>query len=175
MSISRRKFFRGLVGQGDNRQREEEKRIRAVESWVRTNLLPYDFALSGEQTAEVLGAAVAGVPIDADSELLTHENRRRLREIVDQKVDQWREEFLRAEEARREAMIFVTEYLSAEATPDDLQRLRGHFHIPYLTALEEEIERQTRYWLASLPNARLASCERDALRELVFSELRSWC
>ena len=174
MPISRRNFFRGLVGQGDNRQREQEKRVRAVESWVRTNLLPYDFALSGEQTAEILAAAVAAAPIDGEDELLTHKLRLRLREIVEQRVEQFREEFLNAEHARSEAIAYVKGYLS-EVTPEDIQRLCAHFQIPDSHPFEEEIVLQTRYWLGGLPNSSLAALDHDALRELVLSELRSWC
>lgn len=175
MSISRRQFFRGLAGQGEDRQRGRQARVVAVEAYVRTNLLPYDFALTGEQTDKVLRAALASVEIDAEDELLTYERRTRLREIVEEMVEQWREEYLRAEETRREAMSFVAEFLSVEATPEDLLKLRQRFYVPYPAVLEEEIERQVRAWLSGLSNARLAGCAGDALRDLVFSELRSWC
>ena len=175
MSISRRQFFRGLAGQGEDRQRERRARIVAVEAYVRTNLLPYDFAISAEQVDKVLEAAVASVEIDAEDELLTYERRTRLRETVENMVEQWREGYLRAEERRREAIPFVAEFLSMEATPEDLLNLRQRFCIPYPAVLEEEVERQVRAWLSGLSNARLAECAGDTLRDLVFSELRSWC
>jgi hypothetical protein len=42
-------------------------------------------------------------------------------------------------------------------------------------SLSNEIEQLVRVWLSSLPNSRLAACDSPNLRELVFSELRSWC
>jgi hypothetical protein len=174
MSISRRQFFRGLVGQNDDRQREQEKRRLAVESYVRTNLLPYDFGLTGEQTAEVLAAAVAGVDITGDSDLFTYEGRMRLSEIVETKVHVWREEYLRAEEVRRDALPIVNEFL-LEATPEEMDRIRSRFQMSYPADLNEEIEREARIWLSGLPNALLANCSRGELRELVFSQIRSWC
>jgi len=146
-----------------------------VEAYVRTNLLPYDFALTGGQTEKVLAAAVASVEIGAEDELLTYDRRTRLRQIVEKMVEEWREEFLRAEETRREAMPFVAEFLSMEATSEDLLKLRRRFYVPYPAVLEEEIERQVRAWLSGLSNARLAGCAGEALRDLVLSELRSWC
>ena len=68
MSISRRRFFRGLVGKNEART-NFKRRVQAVEAYVRTNLLPYDFAVTGEQTAEALAAAVAAIEINADGEV----------------------------------------------------------------------------------------------------------
>jgi hypothetical protein len=174
MPISRRKFFRGLIGQSDDRQRHQQKRTVEVDSYVRTNLLPYDFALTSEQTAEVLGAALSAVDIDGDSDLFTYENRMRLREIVDARVQVWREEYLQAEDVRRNATHFVQEFL-IEATPDELERLGTHFQMPYSADLNQEIERQIRIWLSGVSNAFLAQRSGPELRELVFLQIRSWC
>jgi hypothetical protein len=174
MALSRRQFFRGLVGPTPEQQRE--KRVKAVEAYVRTNLLPYDFGLSAEQTSEALAAAVAGVDLDTiEDGSLTYQHCLRIRDIVEEKVQRWRDEYLKAEEVRREAIPFVREFLSLEAAPDELETLRQRFHIPYPAVLEEEIERQVQNWLGGLSNARLAGCDPAAIRDLVFSELRSWC
>ena len=173
MSISRRRFFRGLVGKDE--ENELKRRIQAVEAYVRTHLLPYDFALTGEQTAETLAAAVAAIEINADGEVPDDEQRSRIREVVEAKVERWRDDYLKAVEVRRAAIPLVREFLSVEATPEDLERLRQRFHIPYSAVLEEEIERQILAWLGGLSNARLSACDRIAIRELVLPELRSWC
>ena len=173
MPISRRQFFRGLVGQSDDRQREQLKRTLEVESYVRTNLLPYDFALTGDQSAEVLAAAIGGVDIDGNGDLLTYENRMRLREIVDTKVQVWREEYLQAEDVRRDAS-FVEEFFH-EATAEELERLGTFLQMPYPADLHQEVDRQIRVWLSGLPNAFLAKSTHEELRELVFSQIRSWC
>ena len=46
MEMSRRQFFRGLTG---------KDRAAAIDAFVRTNLLPYDFSLTGEQIEQLLG------------------------------------------------------------------------------------------------------------------------
>jgi hypothetical protein len=98
-----------------------------------------------------------------------------MREIADEKIEAWREEFLKAEEARRVAPVYVAEFFAMEATPDDLQRLGERFRLSGPEALEKEIEREIRYWLGGLRNARLAACADTDIRELIFSEIRSWC
>src|SRR5262245_29614458 len=127
MSISRRQFFRGLVGQNEDRQREQQRRIAAVEAHVRTNLLPYDFALTADQTAEVLASVVARIEISGEDELFTYERCRLMREIAEERIEGWREEYLKAEQARRDAPGFVPEFLAIEATPENLQKLRERF------------------------------------------------
>jgi hypothetical protein len=106
---------------------------------------------------------------------LTESDRRRMMDLADQVILPLREQFWQAEESRRNALVFVREYLASEATPDDLQKIRERFQIPYLTIFEDEVERHASSWLYSLSNARLAPLEGPALRELVFSELKSWC
>ena len=175
MSISRRGFFRGLTGKGEDRHSERQRRVLAVESWVRTYLFPYDFALTAEQSAEALAAAVAGIEIDSEQDPLSVERRRQMSEIIGEKIERWRDEYLKAEAVRRDANPFVREFLSAEASPEDVNSLRNRFHVPDPAILEEEIERQIQVWLGGLSNSRLASCDGAALRELVLSELRSWC
>jgi hypothetical protein len=107
--------------------------------------------------------------------MLTYDQRLRIRDIVEGRVQQCREEYLKAEEVRREGRSLVAEFFSREATPEDLEKLRQRFHIPYPAILEEEIERQVDAWLAGLSNASLAGCDNAGIRGLVFSELRSWC
>jgi hypothetical protein len=173
MSISRRQFFRGFVGPTAEQQRE--RRVHLVENYIRTNLLPYDFALTGEQTLDILTAAIAGLDLGSVGDALTYDQRLQIRDIVDGRVQQCRDEYLKAEAVRREGRSFVAEFFSREATPEDLEKLRQRFHVPYPAILEEEIERQVDAWLAGLSNAYLAECDSTAIRELVFSELRSWC
>lgn len=175
MAISRRQFFRGLAGQNEDRLRHHEKRKFAVESYVRTNLLPYDFALTPEQTNEALTAALAGLDIDGDGDILTYERKSQLREIVESMVDQWRQEYLQAEDNRREAVGFVQEFLSFEARAEELTGLAERFQTSDATSLKEGAERQMRVHLSGLPHARLAGCSHTELRDLVISEIRSWC
>lgn len=146
-----------------------------MEAYVRTNLLPYDFALTGEQTAELLAAVVAGTEIDGTDDLFSYERCNRMRDTAEEMIERWRDEYLKAEEVRREALVFVPEFFAMEATPEDLQKLRDRFNISHPEALEEELERRIRVWLSGLPNGRLAVCTNAALRDLIFSGIRSWC
>jgi hypothetical protein len=181
MSISRRQFFRGIAGQGEGRQREHDRRISELNTYVRTNLLPYDFALTAEQTESVLAAVRTGINLDgpdgvvSTEDLLSYDRRRQMNEIVEDTVRPWREEYWKAEEVRRSASVLVQEFFSIEATPEDRLKLTQRFHLPHPSDIEVEIDRQVQYWLATLSNARMAACDGDALRELVFAELRSWC
>lgn len=175
MAISRRQFFRGVVGKGEARQRDQERRISELDIYVRTNLLPYDFALTGEQTAEVLAAVRSALSIEDGQDLFTYERRQQMNQVVEETVRPWREEYWKAEELRRDAAVLVQEFLAVKATPQDRLKLGQRFHIPSPVDLDEEIARQVQVWLAGLSNARMAACDTPALRELVFSELRSWC
>jgi len=164
-----------MVGQGEGRQRDEERRTSALDTYVRTNLLPYDFALTAEQTDDVLAAVRAFIQPTADDDVFSYERRQQMNQIVEETVRPWRDEYWKAEEARREAAILVQEFLLVETTPEERSKLGERFHIPYPAALQEEIARQVQAWLAGLPNARVASCDSAALRDLVFSEIKSWC
>ena len=164
-----------MVGQGEARQREDERKTSALDTYVRTNLLPYDFALSAEQTQDVLAAVRAVIQPDGDDDLFNYERRQQMTQIVEETVRPWRDEYWKAEEARREAATLVQEFLLVETTPEERSKLCQRFHIPYPAALEEEIARQVQTWLAGLPHARVAACDSAALRDLVFSEIKSWC
>jgi hypothetical protein len=175
MAISRRQFFRGVVGKGETPQREQERKTNSLDTYVRTNLLPYDFPLTGEQTEEVLAAVRAAIqPVDGE-DLFSYERRQQMYQIVEETVSPWRDEHSKAEEVRRDAAILVQEFLAVETTPEERVTLCQRFHIPYPAVLEEEIARQVQAWLAGLPNARVAACDAAALRDLVFSEIKSWC
>ncbi len=163
-----------MVGQGEARQRDEDRRVSELDAYVRTNLLPYDFALTADQTGEVLAAVRAVIDPDAE-DLFTYDRRQQMNQIVEETVRPWREEHWKAEEMRRDAAIMVQNFLSVETTPEERSKLCLRFEIPYPTALEEEIARQIQSWLAGLPNARVAACDSSALRDLVFSEIKSWC
>jgi len=165
-----------MVGQGEGRQRDEEKKTSALDTYVRTNLLPYDFALTAEQTDEVLATVRAAIqPAGDDEDLFTYERRQQMNQVVEETVRPWREDYWKAEEVRRDAAILIQEFLSVETTPEERSNLRQRFHIPYPAVLEEEIARQIQAWLAGLPNSRVAACDNAALRDLVFSEIKAWC
>jgi hypothetical protein len=175
MAISRRQFFRGVVGKGETPQREQERKTNSLDTYVRTNLLPYDFALTGEQTEEVLATVRAAMQPAGGEDLFSYARRQQMNQIVEETVRPWRDEYWKAEEVRREAAILVREFLAVETTPDERLKLCQRFHIPSPAVLEEEVARQVQAWLAGLSNARVAGYDAAALRDLVFSEIKSWC
>jgi hypothetical protein len=174
MSISRRQFFRGVVGQGERRQRDHSQNVETLDTYVRTNLLPYDFGLTADQTEEVLAAVRTAIDPDSD-DVYTYDRQQQMNQIVEETVRPWREEFWKAEDVRRGADDLVQEFLTIEATPQDREQLCRRFHVPDPAVLPDEVRRQIRSWLAEISNSRIASCNTEALRELVFSEIRSWC
>jgi hypothetical protein len=167
MPISRRAFFRPWAAKAVDRATE-------IDRHVRTHLLPYDFSLTDDQVALTL-AAVKAELLHGEADLAARDTRQRMADIANRTVQPWREEYWKAEEARRNARTYVRDFCALEASADDLQRIRARFAIPYLTVLEDEIERRAVSWLYSLPNAQLAHLDAAGLRELVFSELKSWC
>src|SRR5262245_4002030 len=100
MAISRRQFFRGMVGQSEVRQRTQEEKNSALDTYVRTNLLPYDFGLTAEQTDQVLEAVRTGIQAGCEEDPFTYERRLQMNQIVEETVRPWREDYWRAEEVR---------------------------------------------------------------------------
>ena len=174
MSISRREFFRGFTPKVSS-SRSKLDRASAIDAYVRTHLLPYDFSLTDDEVKQVLETVCSGMNTESDETELNDGERRHMMDLAEQVIRPLRDQFWQAEEARRSALVFVREFLKLEATPEDLQKIRDRFQIPYLTNLEDEIERHVTSWLHGLPNARLAGLEGVSLRELVVSELKSWC
>jgi len=174
MPISRRQFFRGFTGQSESLPSAFD-RSAAIDAYVRANFLPYDFSLTDEQEASVLAAVRSGMVASEVAGTLTESDKRLMAGLAESSIQPLRDQFWRAEEARRNALVFVREFLNTEATPENLQAIRARFDIPYLSVIEDEIERHALSWLYGLPHERLAPLEGPGLKELVLSELRTWC
>jgi hypothetical protein len=172
MGMSRRQFFRGFTGkEGPSRRLN---RAAAVDAYVRTNLLPYDFCLTDEQVEHLLRTVRCELTGGDGSEFSTEE-RQRMAAIAHETIQTWREDYWKAEEKRRDAIALVREFLHTEAAPEAIERMRDRFQIPSFKTLEDEIERLALSWLYALPNARLAPLNSVELKDLVFSEMNIWC
>jgi hypothetical protein len=171
MRMSRRLFFKGLTGKEGPRRRVD--RAAAIDAYVRTNLLPYDFCLTDSQVEELL-RAVRSEFTEGEGSELSPEERRRITVSAQETIEFWRDEYLKAEDKRRDAAILVREFLHTEATPDLLEGLRNHFQIPATKIVEDEIERSAVSWLYALPNAHLAPLNAEELRNLVFTQIQAW-
>jgi hypothetical protein len=146
MEMSRRQFFRGLTG---------KDRAAALDSYVRTNLLPYDFSLTDEQIEHLLGAVRSKLASGKGTDF-SSEERQRMAEIAQEMIRAWREDYWNAEDKRREGIELIREFIRANAAP-------------------EALERRAVSWLYNLPNARLALLNPAELKELVFSQMTAWC
>jgi hypothetical protein len=138
------------------------------------NLLPYDFCLTDEQVerlVEVVRSELAG----GEGAEFSADERRCMAAIAQEAIRGWREEYWKAEETRRDALLLVREFLLTEAPPETMERIRDRFRISSSTAIEAEIERRAHSWLCNLPDARLARMDPAEVRDLVFSTLRIWC
>jgi len=177
MPISRRQFFRRFLGPDDQGLQDRKLRVESLEAFLRSTLLPYDFSLDAQQTSELFAEIQSRVAVLPEEEMTSYSVP--VRELMDSinrsKIDPWRDQRWAADEVRKAAGIYVTEFLAVEASPDDLQQLRHRFNIPYPTQVEEEVQRQAQLWLYGLSDSRLAEYTTDSVRELVFSELRAWC
>jgi hypothetical protein len=171
MRMSRRQFFRGFTGKEGPRR--PLTRADAIDAFVRTNLLPYDFSLTDEQVEQLLVTVRSELAAGEGNEF-SNKERHRMAAIAQGTIQTWREEYLNAEEKRREAIILVREFLHTETSPDFLQRMRNRFQVPSSRSLEKEVERLATSWLYGLPNGRLALLGAAELKDLVFSEMTAW-
>ena len=152
MPMSRRQFFRGFTGKEE--PRHQLNRATAIDAYVRTNLLPYDFSLTDEQVEHLLGVVRCGLAGGEGTEF-SSEERQRIAAIAQETIRVWREDYWNAEQKRRDAIILVRKFIHTKASPDAL-------------------ERRAVSWLYKLPDARLAPLNPGELKELVFSQMNAW-
>src|SRR5262249_27753447 len=144
MEMSRRQFFRGFAG---------KDRAAALDAFVRTHLLPYDFSLTDEQVEHLLAAVRSELAVGKGTDF-SGEERRRMAAIAQETIRPWREDYWNAEERRRGAVPMIREFIQTNGAP-------------------EAFESMAVSWLYTLPNSRLAALNALELRELVFSQLRN--
>src|SRR5205807_2176578 len=92
MSLSRRQFFRRLVRPGQKSPEERRERYELMDTYVRTNLLPYDFSLTADQESELFAAVRLDLEQTNDEELFSAILRFKVEEVVDRKIRLWRDE-----------------------------------------------------------------------------------
>ena len=183
MELSRRHFFRRLWSTGDRTPEERQARYAVLESFARTQLLPYDYTLTESQ----LGVLMAGVRFHLkatrDQELFAPEICVKLQKIVDSMTDPWRQEhFLkleaelaRASENREAALRYIGEFLHSKATAAQVKALYRHFGVTDLASLEARLETEMHSWINGVTNEEVLRYDEDSIQELVFAQLLSWC
>lgn len=91
MALSRRGFFRKIVKPGEKSREERLARYEMMDLYVRTELLPYDFALTAGQQDELFAAVRKALEETSDEELFSAIIRFKVDEVVDAKIRPWRQ------------------------------------------------------------------------------------
>jgi hypothetical protein len=181
MSLSRRQFFRRLMRPGQKSPEERKARYELMDTYVRTHLLPYDFALTAEQEAELLDSIRSALNETSDEELFSAIIRFKVEELADRKIRVWREEDqlkhqqVRLNEIRQSAGDYVGAFLNGQASAAAAEQLRSRFAIDDLAALEIELTKRIREWIATVDDRELLQYDVVSVKDLVFAQLRSWC
>jgi len=183
MELSRRHFFRRLWSTGERTPEERLARYTVLESFARTQLLPYDFSLTDEQLSAMAAGVRFHLKATRDTELFAPEICVKLQKIVDAMTEPWRQDhFLkleaeanRAEQNREAALTHVASFLKAETTPAQIAALRLRFGVQDLKALEARLETELHSWVNGQTNEEMLRFDEDSIRELVFARLKSWC
>ena len=181
MSLSRRQFFRRFLNPTEKTRAERAARYQMMESYVRTQLLPYDFSISAEQEYELFAEVRSALEQTGDEELFSAIIRFKVDEVVDSKIRPWRlesqtkDQLDRLNEIRSSAADYVNTFLSVQATPATVDQLKQTLGIQDAKALEEDLKRRVNEWVATLDDAELLHYDVFTVKDLVFAQLRSWC
>jgi len=152
-----------------------------MDAYVRTNLLPYDFALTVQQEVELFAAVRADLEETNDEELFSSILRFKVEEVVDRKIRLWRDQYQireqlnRLNELRQSAPDYVGNFLNGQATPAAIEQLKIRFGIDDLEVLEGELTRQIGEWVKTVDDNELSQYDLVTIKDLVFAQLRSWC
>jgi hypothetical protein len=166
---------------GQKSPEERRSRYDLMDTYVRTHLLPYDFALTAEQETELLTSVRSTLEETSDEELFSSILRFKVEEVADKKLRRWRnenqlkEQAIRLREVRDSAADYVSAFLRGQATPAVIEQLRVRFAIEDSGLLERELARQIREWIAAVDDSELLQYDVVTVKDLVFAQLRSWC
>jgi hypothetical protein len=181
VSLSRRQFFRRFVKPGEKTREERNARYEAMDAYVRTNLLPYDFCLTAAQEAELFATVRTALEETGDEELFSEILRFKVDEVVDSKIRPWREasyldeEGTRLRELRRIAVDYVNLFLNGQGSPTAIEQLQQELATYDLPALEAELRKRIQEWIGTVDDRELLQYDVVTVKDLVFAQLRSWC
>jgi hypothetical protein len=152
-----------------------------METYVRTHLLPYDFSLTSEQEADLFADVRATLERSPDEELFSAFIRAIIEEVVDTKIQPWREENHlrsrsdRVKEIRDAATDYVSTFLNLQATPTTVEQLKQRLGMGDSQALDAELRMRIQAWVGGLEDEQLLQYDVFTVKDLVFAQLRSWC
>jgi hypothetical protein len=146
-----------------------------MKSYVGAILIPFDFTLTSEQTAEVFAIADTALQAASDEDLFSDSIRIRLDQLIEPSIKQWYTELLdHVEEVRQCAPDYVTTFLR-EGSSEEVEQLMKRFNTDDWDALDTDLRKQIRTWVTGLDNEKLRQYDVVTVKDLVFAELRSWC
>ena len=93
MPLSRRQFFRRFLSPSERSAQERLTRYAVLESYVRTHLLPYDFAVTDEQLSELVAEVRVILGSTSDEDLFSPRIYNVIDGIVNAKIEPWREAY----------------------------------------------------------------------------------
>ena len=170
MELSRRHFFRRLWSTGDRTQEERLARYAALESFARTQLLPYDFSLTDEQLSAMQAGVRFHLKATRDNELFAPEICVKLQKIVDAMIGALAAGTLPEagsgiqtvpNRTAKPPCGHVAAFLNERATPAQIDALRARFGIQDLKALEARLETEIHSWVNGQTNEELLQYDRE--------------
>ena len=182
MSLSRRQFFRRFLGStGEDPSPGRIARYQDLETYVRTQLFPYDFALTPEQESELMTEVrriFERAPNDAlHSPSITAE----IQENVDMMIRQWREQSTgqlqpeRATEVRHAAPDYVATFFTLHEGSEYIRQLQTNYGTDDLEELQTLLRNQIQQSVDELSDRLILQYDVVSVQDLVFAQLRSWC
>ena len=156
-------------------------RYELMHTYVRTHLLPYDFALTASQESELFASVRSALEETNDEELFSAILRFKVEEVADRKIRQWREEnqlkeqLNRINEIRHSAADYVSTFLNGQATPVAIAQLKTRFAVADSDGLEAELKKRIQEWVGTVDDSELLQYDVITVKDLVFAQLRSWC
>jgi hypothetical protein len=180
VALSRRQFFRRLVKPGEKSDKERIGRYDAMDAYVRTSLLPYDFALTAEQEAELFAAVRTALQETKDEELFSIIARYKIEEVVELKINPWREASQLKElanglrELRKSSLDYVSVFLNGQATPATVEQLKERFGMQDLGTLEQELRKRIEEWIFTVEDRELLQYDVVSIKDLIFGQLRAY-
>jgi hypothetical protein len=166
---------------GQKSPEERIARYELMDTYVRTHLLPYDFALTAAQESELFGSVRSALEEASDEELFSAILRFKVEEVADRKIRPWREEnqlkeqLNRINEIRLSAADYVNAFLNGQATPVAIEQLKTRFAVDDSDGLEAELKKRIRDWVGTVDDSELLQYDVISVKDLVFAQLRSWC
>lgn len=182
MALSRRQFFRRFLGPTEDSPTAPESRAaryEVLETYVRTQLLPYDFALSEEQEQELYARVRKHLETVEDAELQSVFVRGQVEEVVEAALTPWREadrlqvQRERNREVREAGISSVNEFVHIFGSPSTLLALRRKLQATELEHLEGMLREEVRGWMASLSEEELLQYDIFTVKDVVFAKIRS--